>query len=426
MVESKSAGKSFEIDKVLFVEAWEKVRANGGAAGVDGVTIEMFEENLKDNLYKIWNRMSSGTYFPPPVRSVEIPKADGQGVRTLGIPTVADRIAQTVVAMTVEPAAEEVFHPDSYGYRPGRSALDAVETCRVRCWKMDWVVDLDIKAFFDTVPHDRVYQAIAAHTDQKWVLLAVRRWLVAPLQQPDGTLVARDRGTPRGSAISPLLSNLFMHYAFDRWLSRKFPRVRFERYCDDAVVHCWSETQAREVWAAIAERLSEFGLSLHPDKTRIVYCKDSNRRGTYVHTECTFLGYTFRPRQARNKHGVNFTNFLPAVSKSAKKAMSRTMRSWHLGNRSDLELSNLVRWINPVVSGWINYYGRFYRSELVQFLQRTVNRMLVSWFRRKYKRLHRSWKKSREILLDVACAYPQLLAHWRFGARPAGWATRAV
>jgi RNA-directed DNA polymerase len=265
--------KSFDISKWVVWEAYQRVKANKGAAGVDGVAIEEFEEDRDKNLYRIWNRMASGSYFPPPVLAVEIPKPGGKGVRILGVPTIADRVAQTVARMYLEPAVEPMFHPDSYGYRPGRSALDAVGACRKRCWKFDWVIDLDIRKFFDSVPHDLILRAVAHHTDQRWILLYVTRWLQAPLAQPDGTLVARDRGTPQGSAISPLLANLFMHYAFDRWMASEFPSVPFERYCDDAVVHCGSQRQAYLVRDAIAARLADVGLELHPDKTCIVYCK---------------------------------------------------------------------------------------------------------------------------------------------------------
>ena len=246
MGELKSSGKSFDISKWEVHDAWEKVKANKGAAGVDGCCIEDFEKDLKNNLYKVWNRMSSGSYFPPPVLAVEIPKPHGDGVRVLGVPTVADRVAQTVVAARLEREVEPIFHSDSYGYRRGRSALDAVGACRARCWKYDWVIDLDIQKFFDTVSWDLIVKAVAAHTDQPWVLLYVKRWLHAPLQQADGTLTARDRGTPQGSAVSPVLANLFLHYAFDAWMAREFPTVPFERYVDDAVVHCVSEQQARD------------------------------------------------------------------------------------------------------------------------------------------------------------------------------------
>jgi RNA-directed DNA polymerase len=352
--ESKSQVKPFEISKRVVWKAYLRVKANKGAAGVDGQTIEQYEQNLKNNLFKLWNRLSSGSYFPPPVKAVAIPKAGG-GSRILGVPTVDDRIAQTVAAMYLEREVDPVFHPDSYGYRPGRSALDAVGRCRERCWRNDWVIDLDVRAFFDSVDHSLMLKAVEQHTDQRWILLYVTRWLAAPIQQPDGTLVARDRGTPQGSAISPVLANLYLHYAFDMWLVRTFPGVTFERYCDDAVIHCASEEQARQVRDALAVRLAAVGLELHPDKTRIVYCKDDDRRGDHEVTSFTFLGYTFRPRLAKSKHGKHFVSFLPAVSRDAVTAMGREIRSWHIARRSDKSLTDLARMFNSIVHGWINY-----------------------------------------------------------------------
>ncbi|WP_316959735.1 group II intron reverse transcriptase/maturase [Streptomyces sp. TRM68367] len=324
-----------------------------------------------------------------PVRMVEIPKPGGRGVRVLGVPTVADRIAQTVVAMVLEPEVESLFHPDSYGYRPRRSALDALAVCRERCWRSDWVVDIDIRGFFDNLDHDLVLKAVAHHTDQRWILLYVERWLKAPLQQDGGVLVARDRGSPQGSAISPLLANLFMHYAFDAWMSRTFPVVAFERYCDDMVVHCRTEVEAHRVRQAIGERLVQCGgLQLHPDKTRIVYCRDGKRRGSYEHTSFTFLGYTFRSRKVRTRSGSYFFGFNPAISDEAAKRIRAQIRSWRLHLRSGSSLADLAREINPIVRGWINYYGRFYPSELVKSLK-GINHYLMRWAMQKYKRLRR-------------------------------------
>jgi len=424
--EPKQQDKPFQISKWKVWEAYERVKANKGAAGVDEQSISEFEADRDRNLYKIWNRMSSGSYFPPPVKAVEIPKAGGKGVRLLGVPTVADRVAQTVARLYLEPQVEPVFHPDSYGYRPGKSALDAVAACRKRCWRADWVIDLDIRAFFDTVPWDLVRKAVAHHISpgQRWILLYVERWLKAPLQQADGTLVARDRGTPQGSAISPLIANLFMHYAFDAWMARDFPGIRFERYCDDAVVHCASEKQARHMRAAIAARLAEVGLELHPGKTRIVYCKDADRRGDHEVTSFTFLGYEFRPRLAKNRHGKHFVSFLPAVSRDAMKAMGAQIRSWHWAKRSDKSLGDLALMFNSVVQGWINYYGRFYRSRLLYFL-RGLNRHLMRWACRKYKRLKRRERRAMAWLAEIARRSPHLFAHWRLGARPDGWAMGA-
>jgi RNA-directed DNA polymerase len=423
--ESKSQVKPFEISKAMVWEAYHRVKANKGSAGVDGVTIEQYEQDLKNNLFKLWNRLSSGSYFPPPVKAVPIPKAGGNGVRILGVPTVDDRIAQTTAAMYLEREVEPVFHPDSYGYRPRRSALDAVGRCRERCWKSDWVIDLDIRAFFDSVDHTLMLKAVAQHTDQKWILLYVQRWLVAPLRQQDGTLAARDRGTPQGSSISPVLANLYLHYAFDMWLVREFPAVTFERYCDDAVIHCASQEQARQVRDALAARLATVGLELHPDKTRIVYCQDVDRRGDHEVTSFTFLGYTFRPRLAKNRWGKHFVNFLPAVSKDAIKAMGRDIRSWHIARRSDKSLSDLAHMFNTIVQGWINYYGRFYKSMLYPLLRR-INDHLVRWAMRKYKRLRRREKRAGELMAEASRRSPRLFAHWRFGLKPGGWTMGAV
>lgn len=416
MSESRSAGKSFVIDKMAVWDAFQKVKANRGAAGVDGVSVEQFETDLKNNLYKVWNRMSSGTYFPPPVKAVEIPKVGG-GVRVLGVPTVADRVAQTAAATALEEVVEPVFHPSSYGYRPGRSALDAVGACQEQCWRKAWVIDLDIKAFFDTVPHDRIIQAVEHHTDQRWIVLYVTRWLAAAVKQPHGTVVARNRGTPQGSSISPVLANLFMHYAFDLWISREFPTINFERYCDDVVVHCATESQAIQVLDAITARLAEFGLEVHPEKTRIVYCKDGKRGGKYENTEFTFLGYTFRARGVRLKDGKMLTRVQPAVSKQAIKAMNATIRSWGLGMRSNLGWKELAARINPVIAGWINYYSRFYGFELWPVMRR-INHHLARWLIRKYKRLHRSYRQAWKLLSEVSMAYPGMFRHWRWGAKP--------
>jgi group II intron reverse transcriptase/maturase len=402
--------KSFEIDKRLVYEAWMKVRANNGAPGVDTVSIDRFAAKERSSLYKLWNRMVSGSYFPGAVRAVEIPKDHGAGVRVLGVPNTVDRIAQTAAAMLLEEKLEPIFHQNSYGYRPGRSAHDALSVTRKRCWKQDWVLDLDVRAFFDSVPHDLLLKAVAHHTDERWVLLYIERWLTAPMQMADGTLLAREKGTPQGSPISALLANLFMHYAFDRWMDREYPACPFERYADDAVIHCETEAVARSVWAALAERLGSFGLELHPDKTKIVYCQDTNRQGNSEHTSFDFLGYTFRGRQAKGRRGF-FTSFSPAMSTKAKKAKGKQIRDWHLNRRSGTDLSGLAWAINAQVRGWVNYYGLFYRSELYS-LARRIDQHLVRWAMQKFKRLRRNpalaWAR-----LDVARRLnPRLFAHW--------------
>jgi len=415
--EPVAEAKPYDIPKQLVWEAYQRVKANRGAAGVDGVSLAMFEQNLKGNLYKVWNRMSSGSYHPPPVRLVEIPKDSG-GTRPLGIPTIADRVAQTVVKMVLEPLVEPKFHPDSYGYRPGRSALDAVGMARKRCWGADWVIDLDIRAFFDSIPHDLVERAVTHHTDLAWVRLYIGRWLRAPVEHPDGTRMERTKGTPQGGVVSPLLANLFLHYAFDLWMHRTYPNVRFERYADDGVVHCRSEEEARSVLEAIRGRFAECGLELHPEKTRIVYCKDDDRPGQYEHVAFDFLGYTFQPRRAKNRWGRYFVSFLPAISNKAARAIRQTIREWRMAStRNNQHLEDLARLTNPVVRGWMNYYGRFYRSKCVQVL-RHLNGALAMWARRKFKRFRRRERASVHWLGCVAQRDPELFVLWQLGVRP--------
>jgi len=384
---------------------------------VDGESLAGFEKDLKGNLYKVWNRMSSGSYLPPPVRLVEIPKESG-GIRPLGIPTVADRVAQTVVKMVFEPQVEPVFHEDSYGYRPGRGALDAVGVARKRCWETDWVIDLDIKAFFDSIPHDLVERAVAHHTDLPWVRLYVARWLRAPVQRPDGTLEERTKGTPQGGVVSPLLANLFLHYAFDLWMRRTFPSIRFERYADDAIVHCGSERQAREVLEAIRGRFAQCGLELHPVKTRIVYCKDSNRPRDFEHIKFDFLGYTFQPRQAKDRKGRYFVSFIPAISTKAAKSIRKTIREWRMAStKNNQRLEDLARLVNPSVRGWVNYFGRFYRSKCLHVL-RHLNEALAAWVRRKFKRFRQRERASRHWLRRVARRDPHFFVLWQLGVVP--------
>jgi RNA-directed DNA polymerase len=405
----RSEGKSFAIPRLMVWEAWRRVRANKGAPGVDGQAIEQFEADLGGNLYKIWNRMSSGSYLPPPVRAVEIPKPHG-GVRMLGVPTIADRVAQTVVAMHLEERADHRFHPDSYGYRPGKSAHQALAACRQRCWKYDWVIDLDVQKFFDEVPWDLMVKAVKVVTEARWVLLYVERWLAAPLEHPGGALEQRTKGTPQGSAVSPILANLFMHFAFDTWMARNFPGCPFERYADDAIVHCKTRRQAEYVLARVATRMQEVGLRLHPDKTQIVYCKDGRRRAEHEHTSFTFLGYAFRARGARSKNGRNFTGFLPAISPEALKAKSAELRRMRIHRRTDLSLDGLARWLNPIIAGWIRYYSRFYRTALDPLLKR-VNTYLRRWAGRKYKRL-RTHKRFSRWWTGLLAREPGLFAHW--------------
>jgi len=403
--------KPFDIPKREVWEAYKRVRANHGAAGVDGQSIAEFEADLSNNLYKLWNRLSSGSYFPPPVRRVDIPKEGGR-TRPLGIPTVGDRIAQMVVKRFLEPLVEAHFHEDSYGYRPGKSALDAVGVARQRCWRYAWVLDLDIKSFFEEIDRGLLMRAVRKHTQCPWVLLYIERWLRAPVQMADGSLIGRDRGTPQGGVVSPLLANLFLHYAFDMWMRRTCPDIPFERYADDAICHCRSEAQARALRASLERRFAECGLMLHPAKTKIVYCKDDDRRGNYPDQKFDFLGYTFRPRLSRRRRGTFGVSFSPAVSDKALKAIRQTVRGWTLHERSDKSLDDLARMFNAHLRGWINYYGRYYKSALYPTL-RHIDLILARWAHRKFKSLRRHRRRTRHWLDRLARRQPGLFAHWR-------------
>ena len=405
--------KPFVISKQLVMQAYRLVKANRGGAGVDHQSLDDFEEDLKNNLYRLWNRMSSGSYFPAPVKAVSIPKKSG-GERVLGVPTVADRVAQMVVKLQIEPDIEPHFLNDSYGYRPGKSALDAVGVTRKRCWRDAWVVEFDIRGLFDNIPHALLLKAVRKHVRCHWASLYVERWLTAPQQKPDGCVVPRCQGTPQGGVVSPLLSNLFLHYVFDAWMTRHFPTVPWCRYADDGLLHCHSQQQAREICDVLRRRFRECGLELHPQKTKIVYCKDGKRRGTYPVTTFDFLGYTFRGRTTRGARGELFFSFNPAVSTAALKSMRHRIRKSNLRTRADRDLAEIASEFNPVLKGWLNYYGRFNRSALYPFL-RYFNQTLRAWVMRKYARFRGKKTRAGQYLERMAKARPGLFAHWRCG-----------
>jgi RNA-directed DNA polymerase len=411
--------KPYRIAKRTVWKAYQLVKANQGAAGVDEETIAIFEQNLSGNLYKLWNRMSSGSYFPPPVKQVEIPKAKG-GTRKLGVPTVSDRIAQTVVKLMIEPILDPIFHEDSYGYRPRKSAKQAITVTRQRCWQSDWVVEFDIKAAFDQIDHALLTKAVRRHIKDGWILLYIERWLTAPFETVDGASVPRTRGTPQGGVVSPILMNLFMHYAFDCWMKRTYPQCPFARYADDAVVHCRSQAQAEAVMRSITLRLEGCGLAMNPDKSSIVYCKDSNRTGAYPNAQFTFLGFTFRPREAlNNRYNRRFTSFLPAVSSAALKRMRQTVRDWRIHRRTSLTLENLAQQCNPIIQGWWNYYGMFYQRSMLELFHYLDNK-LEQWARRKYKTLAQDKRRGGQWLRKMKIVTPRMFVHWRVAGTTAG------
>lgn len=411
--DSEAKTKSFDISKREVWEAWKIVRSNRGGPGIDDQLIEEFEQNISANLYKLWNRMASGSYMPMGVKRVDIPKPDGS-TRPLGIPSVFDRIAQTVVKRRLEPDLEKVFYDSSYGFRPGRSAKQAVMAARKNCWRYDWVVDIDIKSFFDEIDHKLLMKAVRHHVSDAWILLYIERWLKAPVVFSDGTKQSRSCGTPQGGVVSPLLANLFLHYAFDHWAVSCHGSIVFERYADDIICHCRTEWGARKFLNELATRLKGCGLTLHPSKTKIVYCKDDKRRGISEHHSFDFLGFTFRPRTAyARKSGNLFTGFNPGVSKKALKRMGLVIRRWNLHRRSDKSLADLGRIFNPVLRGWINYFGWVNKGALCEMFKR-LDLRLARWAMNKYKKLRGHKRRARLWIRRYLIVNPGVFAHWRF------------
>lgn len=409
-----SGPKSTPISKQMVWEAYLKVRSNGGSAGVDGQSIRAFDANLSNNLYKLWNRLASGSYFPPAVKEVEIPKEGGK-VRKLGIPTVGDRIAQMVIKDLIEPRIEPLFHNSSFGYRPGKSAHNALEQAALSCRTYDMVIDLDIEAFFDEIDHELLMKALARHVPERWILMYVARWLEAPVRQKDGTWKRREVGTPQGGVISPLLANLLLHYCFDKWMQRHFPSLPFERYADDIIVHCRTPQQASYVLNQITERFTECKLRVHPQKTKVVYCRDSNRyKRKHPEISFRFLGYTFMPRESKSKQGKLFYSFTPAISKEAVKKINDELKAMKLPSMVQTRLEVIAALLNAKIAGWINYYSRFRRSALWKVFY-VLNNRLIKWVQSKYKR---NLYGSMDWLRRVARTNPNLFAHWKHGFMP--------
>lgn len=405
--------KPYEIPKIIVLEAYKRVKRNKGSAGIDGVSFDIFEENLKGNLYKIWNRMSSGSYFPSPVLAVEIPKKTG-GTRRLGIPTISDRIAQMVARSYVERKVEPIFHEDSYGYRPGKSALDAVGKARERTWKFDYVLELDIKGLFDNIDHKLLMKAVEKHVEEKWVKLYIERWLVAPFETSQGDIIERKAGTPQGGVISPVLANLFMHYAFDVWMKTNYPDCPFERYADDAIVHCKTLSKTKRVWENLEIRMKEIGLELHPEKTRIAYCKDEDRKGDYPITEFEFLGYTYKAMYIKCRDGKMRNNFICYVSKQSGKAFRDKIKALEIHKRTGSTIQMISEMLNPLIRGWMNYFSK-YNPSAMKYTLMIIERRIVIWAMSKYKHLRGRRKRAEKWLSQVKEREPKLFAHWNLG-----------
>lgn len=396
-------------------DSYQKVVAKNGAAGIDRESIDMFNEKMADNLYKLWNRMTSGSYFPPPVRTVLIPKKQG-GQRPLGIPTVSDRIAQGVVKDYLEPTMEAIFHSSSFGYRPGRSAHDALAQCQGNCRQHGWVLDVDIKGFFDNISHNILMRLVQHHAQEKWVLMYVERWLKAGVEQEDGSIEARTKGTPQGGVISPLLANLYLHHAFDKWMEENYPQRPFERYADDIVIHCSSKEEAEQLQAQLTKRMEEFELTLHPEKTKIVYCKNYQRQGSYDNESFTFLSYNFQPRMKMDKFGRKkvFMVFSCAISSAAKAGIRRAIREVFNPHWTEQALERFAEKLNPKIRGWINYYTRFNRHEALEVFC-YLNELIRKWVKNKYKL--RSMKMLYVKFKAIQTANEHLFYHWTKGVR---------
>lgn len=407
--------RSIPVSHQMVWEAYKKVRANKGGAGVDKISIEQYDADRSKHLYKLWNRMASGSYFPPPVREVVIPKKDGK-VRKLGIPTISDRVGQMVVKDYLEPRFETIFSPHSYGYRSGKNAHQALESVRKNCWKTDWVLDVDIKGFFDNIDHSKLMLALEKHVPEKWVQLYIRRWLETPVMTKSGKLVDKQgKGTPQGGVISPLLANLFLHYALDKWLEKTDQRVRFTRYADDVILHCQGQAHTEQTLKALRERMHESGLELHPEKTKIVYCRDFRRTGDYPVVKFDFLGYSFQPRTAKSKKtGKLFLGYDCAISIGSRKRLANRLRDLKIETLSFKSIVGIAQYLNPMIRGWVNYYGKFRGSELSKVFRLLQNR-LVRWARKRYKRYKRSIRGAYGWIHRVRQQYPSLFYHWQVG-----------
>lgn len=408
------ATKGIPITKQMVWESYKKVKANKGSGGIDEVSLLDYASNISGNLYKLWNRLSSGSYFPRAVKEVEIPKGDGRK-RKLGIPTIEDRIAQQVIKDYLERRLDKVFHESSYGYRPNRNAHQAIQAVRENVWVYDWVIDMDIKSFFDEVPHELLNKALSKHVEESWVKMYINRWLSCPIQKSDGSIEDRGgKGTPQGGVISPLLSNLYLHYVLDRWLDKEHPGVKFVRYADDVIVHCGTKSEALQLLSNIKVRMQECGLSLNDQKTKVVFCKKYNKRSKHKEVSFDFLGYQFQPRPTAAKTGRMFLGYDCAISKASEKKIVKLIKQTNFQKWTGRSIDEIAEFFNAKIRGWINYFGKFRKRRLNQIFK-IFNARLTNWVRKRYKRLNKSYIKACKWIRDYKLINPELFVHWRYG-----------
>ena len=399
--------KAFEIPKELIWKSYQEVRANKGSPGYDQQTILDFDLKRDRNLYKIWNRLCSGSYFPPPVLAKEIPKADG-GSRVLGIPTVGDRIAQGAVKNFLENIVEPIFHDDSYGYRPNRSAHQALAKTAERCKGKFWVLEVDIKKFFDNVDHSLVLKALKHLNVPLWVLLYCGRWMTADMITSDGQRTTRDKGTPQGGVVSPILANLFLHYAIDSWMKRIWPQIEFARYADDFIFHCKTMNEAASVRRSLSKRLREVGLEMNEEKSNIVYLGAYER--TNVKFGFTFLGYDFERRTLRDsRSGILYRAVHPGASRKAMRRISDVIKSWRIQRSTTDDLKTFAHRYNATLRGWIDYYGKFWYRNFGYRLWSVFQSHLLKWAKAKFRI---GYKEAEKFLANARKENPKMFAHW--------------
>jgi len=408
--------KTQPISKEQVWASWKRIKQGGKGVGVDNIASAEIVKNPRKYLYPLWNRLASGSYFPPPVREVSIPKGEDK-VRRLGIPTVIDRVAQDVIRQELEVIAEPLFHPSSFGYRPGKSQHDAIEQCAKNCWERWYVVDIDIKGFFDHIDHDHMMRILRKFTDKRHILLYCERWLKAPARTEEGEDRDRNEGSPQGGVISPLLSNIFLHEVFDSWMQQHHSIMVFERYADDIIIHTRSIEQSAFILDKVRERFKQYALELNEEKTKIVYCYRTARfhkESKDVPVSFDFLGFTFKPRKCSRSDGQRFWGFRPSISMKSRKRIIGEIKKLAIHKWVDKDIHFIAAALASKIRGWINYYGKYRISELHP-LFRALNKRIARWLRNKYRL--KTYGHSYSLMKRIIASFPNTFVHWEYGFR---------